>query len=170
LQGWLRGRRLKLIINPQFKPTEKGHTMRHLLIPALFALATPALAHAPAIGPNGGLRLHWGANHYELKPAGNSVSLYVMSANGDKPVDAGKAKATGRLLIGGKLVPVTFTPAGGNRMTAPGALTGNWQAQVVVTMPGQQPATLKFSEKQRADVAAAAKSQHSHQDGNAHSH
>ena len=130
--------------------------MRHLLIPALFVLATPAFAHAPAIGPNGGLRLHWGQNHYELKPAGNVVNVYVMSAENDKPVDASKAKATGRFLIGGKLVPVTFTPAGGNRLTAPGLLTGNWQAQVVVTMPGQQPATLKFSEKQRADVAADA--------------
>lgn len=144
--------------------------MRHILILALFALATPAFAHAPAIGPNGGLRLHWGANHYELKPAGNAVTLYVMTAAADTPVDASKAKATGRLLIGGKLVPVTFTAAGGNRLTAPGALTGNWQAQVVVTMPGQQPATLKFSEKQRVEVADAAKSPPEHQDGNAHSH
>ncbi|MBS3960268.1 MAG: hypothetical protein KGZ61_00300 [Sandarakinorhabdus sp.] len=144
--------------------------MRHLLTAALFALASPAFAHAPAIGPNGGLRLHWGPHHFELKPAGRVVNLYVLTAAADKPVDASKARASGRLLIDGKLVPVTFTPAGGNLLTAPGALTGNWQAQVVIRMPGQQPATLKFSERQRAEVAAAASNPHRHQGNNAHSH
>jgi hypothetical protein len=136
--------------------------MRHrflaLAAPALAALAiaVPAAAHEPAIGPNGGLRLHWGSYHYELKPAASQVQLFVHTAAADKPVDASKAKATGRLLIGGKLVPVTFTPAGGNRLVAPGALAGDWQAQVTITMPGAQPATLRFTEKQRREVAAKA--------------
>jgi hypothetical protein len=128
--------------------------MRHLLTAiAVLAIAAPAAAHAPAIGPNGGLRLHWGQYHYELKPAASQVQLFVHTAAADKPVDARKARATGRLLVGGKLVPVTFAPAGGNLMTAPGALSGNWQAQVTVTMPGAQPATLRFTEKQRREVA-----------------
>ncbi len=121
------------------------------------AMAAPAAAHEPAIGPNGGLRLHWGPYHYELKPAGNQVHLFVLTAAADRPVDATKARATGRLLIGGKLVPVSFTPVGGNRLTAPGALTGDWQAQVTITMPGAQPATLRFTEKQRRAVAGAGK-------------
>lgn len=127
-----------------------------LIALAAVALAAPAVAHAPAIGPNGGLRLHWGQYHYELKPAPGQVQLFVHTAAADKPVDASKARATGRLLTGGKLVPVTFVSAGGNRMTAPGVLDGDWQAQVTITMPGAQPATLRFSEKQRREVAAAA--------------
>lgn len=140
------------------------------LLPAIaaVAIAVPAAAHAPAIGPNGGLRLHWGQYHFELKPAGNQVQLFVLTAAADKPVDVSKARATGRLLIGGKLVPVTFTPAGGNRLTAPGALTGDWQAQVTITMPGAQPATLRFTERQRRDVAA--QTQATKAGGHAHSH
>lgn len=143
--------------------------MKHAFLAlAALALAVPAAAHAPAIGPNGGLRLHWGQYHYELKPAAKQVQLFVHTAAADKPVDASKAKATGRLLIGGKLVPVVFTHAGGNRMTAPGALTGDWQAQVSISMPGAQPATLRFTEKQRREVAAKVPADKA--DGHAHSH
>jgi hypothetical protein len=115
--------------------------------------ATGALAHAPSIGPHGGLRLHWGGYHVELQPMAETVNLHVTAAAGDTSVDVSAAQASGRAMVGGKLMPLVFTPAGGNRLTAPGALTGDWKAQVTLRLPKGQPVTIQFSETQRRDVA-----------------
>lgn len=116
-------------------------------------LATAAAAHAPSIGPHGGLRLHWGGYHVELKPMKNTVDLHVTTAADETPVDVSAASASARAMVGGTLVPLVFTPAGGNRFSAPGSLIGDWKAQVTLRLPKGQPVTIQFSETQRREVA-----------------
>ncbi|MBA4040298.1 MAG: hypothetical protein C0474_00540 [Sphingobium sp.] len=119
---------------------------------AALLVAAPAAAHAPAIGPHGGLRLHWGAYHVELVPAGKQTELYLMRAKDEAPVPAAGTSATAKILAGGRISTANFAPASGNRLVAPVALSGDWRANVSVRLPGGS-ATLLFT----AQAAGAAR-------------
>ncbi|MBA3880919.1 MAG: hypothetical protein C0500_14535 [Sphingobium sp.] len=120
--------------------------MKTSILPFAAALlvAAPAAAHAPAIGPHGGLRLHWGAYHVELVPAGKRTELYLMRAKDDAPVPSSGTSASAKILAGGRIITASFAPAGGNRLIAPIALSGDWRANVSVRLPVGS-ATLLFT-------------------------
>lgn len=128
------------------------------LAAAGLAIAAPAAAHAPAIGPKGGLRLHWGAYHVELVPAGARTELYLRRSTDDAPVPSQGVSATAKVLAGGRIATVGFVPAGGNKLVAPVALRGDWRANVTLKLPGANP-TLSFS---ASGARAAEVAHHAH--------
>ena len=125
-----------------------------LPLAAALLVAAPAAAHAPAIGPHGGLRLHWGAYHVELVPAGKQTELYLMRAKDDAPVPSAGTSASAKILAGGRISTASFAPAGGNRLVALVSLSGDWRANVSVRLPGAN-ATLFFSAREAGAVRHA---------------
>lgn len=132
--------------------------MRNILAISLLLAALPAAAHDMSkLGPRGGQLAHVASNHFELLPLpGGGARLFLYGASDDNPpVDAGKASATARFVVGGKLSAAVFSPAGGNMLVAKGAaLKGDWSALVRVTQPGKPIATVRFN---TAVMAAQAK-------------
>lgn len=125
---------------------------------ALAALAAPGAAHEIiGLGPKGGQMLHWGMSHFELAPGPRGTMLYVYGAtDANPPVKTGGATATGQVVVGGKVVPAVFKPAGGNAMSAPGLrLVGDWVVALTVRVPGRQGAQVRFSNKAMRAQAAA---------------
>jgi len=73
-------------------------------------LASPAVAHEPGIGPNGGMRVDAGPYRVELVPSGTVVTVHI-TLDDDSAVDTAKMSGTAILLIGGKPVRVPLVPA-----------------------------------------------------------
>lgn len=84
----------------------------------LLLLATPALAHAPGIGPNGGMRVDAGPYRVELVPNDTAVVVHI-TMDDDSEVDTAAMTGTAILLIDGKPVRTPLAPA------ADGALSGD---------------------------------------------
>ena len=122
----------------------------YLAAVVLAAMASPAEAHAPHVGPAGGQTIHWGAYHFELVAGAAGSRIFVYRASDRKPVPASAMSATARLLAGGKLVSVPFRPAGGNVLASPQArLSGDWTASVSFRLPGGAP-TIRYSARELA--------------------
>lgn len=93
---------------------------------ALLLLASPAAAHEPDIGPNGGMRVDAGPYRVELVPAGTMVNVHV-TLDDDSAVDTTKMSGTAILLIDGKPVRAPLAPA------TPGVLS----AETGVAVPAE---------------------------------
>ena len=81
-------------------------------------LATPAAAHEPDTGPNGGARMDAGPYRIELVPAGTVVTVHI-TLDDDSAVDTAAMTGTAILLIDGKPARVALVPA------APGTLAAD---------------------------------------------
>jgi hypothetical protein len=92
---------------------------------ALAFLATPAFAHEPRKGPNGGELVDAGAYHIEVIGRGTSIEVLVSDAT-DKPVPATGFKALAIMVIDGKTQRVALEPAADGKKlvgTAPAPIT-----------------------------------------------
>jgi hypothetical protein len=97
---------------------------RHLAL-ALALLATPALAHEPRKGPNGGALVDAGSYHIEVIGSGTTLDVLVSDAV-DKPLPATGFRALAIIVIDGKTQRIALEPtADGKKLTgmAPAPLT-----------------------------------------------
>jgi hypothetical protein len=79
---------------------------------ALALLATPALAHEPRKGPNGGDLVDAGtAYHVEVVGSGTTLTVHV-SDYADKPLSATDFKALAIMVIDGRTHRITLAPSG----------------------------------------------------------
>ncbi len=119
---------------------------RRALTFALLLLATPALAHEPRKGPNGGLLVDAGAYHVEVVSGGMTVDVFL-SDSADKPVAAEGFKATAVLAVAGKSVRILLTPAGGSRLTGQSAapLPADPKGAVLLTAPDGKTAQARLN-------------------------
>ncbi len=101
-------------------------TRRAILTAAVFAALTPASAHEPRKGPNGGDLVDAGsAYHIEVVGKGATLDVYVSDGT-DKPLPAGDFKALAIIVIDGKTHRIAMEPASdGKKLTgaAPAPLT-----------------------------------------------
>ena len=88
------------------------------MIALTLMLATPAAAHEPDTGPNGGARMDAGPYRIELVPAGTVVTVHI-TLDDDSAVDTAAMTGTAILLIDGKPARVALVPA------APGTLAAD---------------------------------------------
>ena len=102
--------------------------MLRMMLLALM-LASPAAAHEPDIGPNGGMRVDAGPYRVELVPSGTMVTVHI-TLDDDSAVDTAKMSGTAILLIGGKPVRVPLVPA------EPGTLSANTSVAVPADVKG----------------------------------
>jgi hypothetical protein len=138
----------------------KETTMRIATIAvATILAAAPATAHEmKVLGPEGGQLAHVGANHYELVPGPGGARLYIYDANNaNRPVDASRARATARVVVGGQMAKASFTPTGGNMLSAAGLrLAGDWTVIVQAGLAPAKPAVaVRFSARGMAAQAKA---------------
>jgi hypothetical protein len=92
-------------------------------------LATPAAAHEPDTGPNGGARMDAGPYRVELVPAGTVVTVHI-TLDDDSAVDTAAMTGTAILLIDGQPVRVALVPA------APGTLSADTGVDVPSDVKG----------------------------------
>ena len=88
------------------------------MIALTLMLATPAAAHEPDTGPNGGARMDAGPYRVELVPTGTVVTVHI-TLDDDSAVDTAAMTGTAILLIDGKPARVALVPA------APGTLAAD---------------------------------------------
>lgn len=92
---------------------------------ALALLATPAFAHEPRKGPNGGALVDAGAYHIEV--IGTGTTLEILLSDGiDKPLPASGFKGLAIIVIDGKTQRVALEPAADGKKlvgTAPAPIT-----------------------------------------------
>lgn len=101
--------------------------LRMLLLTLM--LATPAAAHEPGPGPNGGMRVDAGPYRVELVPSGTMVIVHI-TLDDDSAVDTAKMSGTAILLIDGKPVRVPLMPA------EPGTLSADTGVAVPAEVKG----------------------------------
>ena len=95
------------------------------LVLALALLATPAFAHEPRKGPNGGELVDAGSYHIEVIGRGTAIEVLVSDAT-DKPLPTTGFKALAIMVIDGKTQRIALEPtADGKKLagTAPAPLT-----------------------------------------------
>ena len=82
--------------------------------------------------------------NYELVAKPDLLTIYVVDH--DKPVATAGAKATGTVYAGSEKTPVTFEPAGENKLTAKGSFKTGVGVRVAatVTLAGKQEAKVNF--------------------------
>jgi hypothetical protein len=120
--------------------------MRKLLILTTVLLATPALAHAPKIGPHGGAQADAGDYHVEIVAKDTTLEVYVRD-HSDNPVPAAGFKGTAILVVDGKPQRIPLTPAAENRLTgtSPVVLPAAPKGAVQITPPKGATAQAKFN-------------------------
>lgn len=101
--------------------------LRTLLVTLM--LATPAFAHEPDIGPNGGARVDAGPYRVELVAAGTTITVHITMED-DSAVDTAAMTGTAILLIDGKPVRLPLASA------APGTLSADTGAPVPSEIKG----------------------------------
>ena len=113
---------------------------------ALAMIATPAFAHEPRKGPNGGLLVDAGVYHIEIVSSGMTIDVFV-SDSADKPVAAQGFKATVVLAVAGKSMRVLLTPGGGSRLTgqSESMLPANPKGAVLLTAPDGKTAQARLN-------------------------
>ena len=92
-------------------------------------LASPAAAHEPDIGPNGGARVDAAPYRVELVPDGSTVVVHI-TLDDDSAVDTTGMSGTAILLIDGKPVRVPLEPA------EPGTLSAETGVSVPADVKG----------------------------------
>ena len=118
--------------------------LKILTLAAVMA-ATPALAHAPKIGANGGPQTDAGSFHVEVVPAGTTLAVYVRD-HADKAVQTGGFKGTAIFVVDGKPQRIPLEPAGENKLTgtSPVALPAEPKGAVQITAPDGRTVQAKF--------------------------
>ncbi len=118
-----------------------------LALSFLAMAASTALAHDPATGPNGGLKVDAGNRyHAELVARGTpDIVLFLYDAN-DKPIASTGFRGNAILVIDGKTQRFELQPADGSRLvgTAPVAVPAGVKGAVQLTAPDGTTAQAKF--------------------------
>jgi hypothetical protein len=92
---------------------------------ALTVLASPAFAHEPRKGPNGGELVDAGSYHIEVIGRGTVIEVLVSDAT-DKPLPTTGFKALAIMVIDGKTQRIALEPTADSKKlagTAPAPLT-----------------------------------------------
>ena len=107
-----------------------------LIVTALFAAPSIALAHAPKIGANGGSQTDAGSFHVEVVPKGATLQVFLRD-HSDKDVKTDGFKGTAIFVIDGKPQRIPLTPAGDNRLSGMSSvdLPANPKGAVQITTP-----------------------------------
>jgi hypothetical protein len=108
-------------------------------------LTTPALAHGPKVGVNGGVQSDAGSYHVELVPDGATLQVYLRD-HSDKEVASAGFKGTAIFVIGGKPQRIPLTPTGTNKLTgtSPVELPKEPKGAVQITTPAGSTVQAKF--------------------------
>lgn len=109
-------------------------------------IISPAFAHEPRPGPNGGLMVDAGNYHTELILEGSeNVTLLLFDAN-DQPVESAGFKANAILIINGKAVRFSLQPADGQTMLgkAPSAVEPGVKGAIQITLPDGSAVQAKY--------------------------
>ena len=116
-----------------------------LAISAILAV-TPALAHDPRKGPNGGTIVDAGSYHVELVTKSSTVEVFVTDG-ADKPVISEGLQAVAILITGGKALRIQLKPAGENRLSgqSPVDIPPNPKGAVQLTGPDGTTASARFN-------------------------
>jgi hypothetical protein len=123
--------------------------MVRLLLAALLglSLASPAFAHEPRPGPNGGLKVDAGARHHaELVADGTTkVVVFLYDAN-DQPVLAKGYRANAILVVGGATQRFALQADEANRLvgTAPAPVPSGVKGAVQIIGPDGATAQARF--------------------------
>lgn len=111
------------------------------------ALASPALAHEPRPGPNGGMKVDAGTSHHaELVADGTpSVTVFLYDTN-NQPVAAKGYRANAILVVGGATQRFALQPGEANRLigTAPVPVPAGAKGAVQITGPDGATAQARF--------------------------
>jgi hypothetical protein len=116
-----------------------------LIVTALFAAPSIALAHAPKIGANGGAQADAGSFHVEVVPKGTALQVFLRD-HSDKDVKTDGFKGTAIFVIDGKPQRIPLTPAGENRLSGTSSvdLPANPKGAVQITTPSGSTLQAKF--------------------------
>lgn len=110
---------------------------RRLLTTLLLALpvaGSPALAHGPARGPNGGQMQDIGSYHGELVAEDGRLTFFLFDLN-DRPLPASGLAATAIVLAGGRQQTLAFAPRpDGVALVATGDFRAEPSLRVVVQL------------------------------------
>lgn len=123
--------------------------MNRTILAALLglALASPALAHEPRPGPNGGMKVDAGTSHHaELVADGTAnVTVFLYDAK-DQPVAAKGYRANAILVVGGATQRFALQPGEANRLTgtAPVPVPAGVKGAVQITGPDGATAQARF--------------------------
>ncbi len=123
--------------------------MNRILLAALLGLclATPAFAHDPRPGPNGGLKVDAGSRHHaELVTNGTTqVVVFLYDAN-DQPVPAQGYRANAILVVGGAPQRFALQAGEANRLvgTAPATVPSGAKGAVQIIGPDGATAQARF--------------------------
>lgn len=123
--------------------------MTRLVVAALLglSLATPAFAHDPRPGPNGGLKVDAGTRHHaELVANGTpQVVVFLYDAN-DQPVAAQGYRGNAILVVAGTTQRFPLQPGDGNRLigTAAVPVPAGTKGAVQITGPDGATAQARF--------------------------
>ncbi|MFV3073197.1 hypothetical protein [Niveispirillum fermenti] len=139
-----------------------------ILAAALAVSPLPALAHAPPVGPHGGMQVHAGPLHQELMIADGTLTLYLNTMH-DKPVDTAGATGTATLLLDGAPVQVALAPAGPNSLSGrlDQAVPAGTRIATLVTLAGKGPLQARYEWKP-ADTQAHGHDHGDHGDHTGH--
>lgn len=97
--------------------------MNRILLAALLglSLATPAFAHDPRPGPNGGLKVDAGARHHaELVANGTPQVVVFLYDQNDRPVLSQGYRANAILVVSGATQRFALQPGEANRLVGTG--------------------------------------------------
>jgi len=109
-------------------------------------LASPLLAHEPAKGRNGGLRVDAGVYHTELLVDGTTKVVIFLSDVEDKPIPSAGFKGTAILIIDGKSQRIEMLPAEASMLvgTAPAPVQPGVKGVVQLFSPDGKTSQGKF--------------------------
>lgn len=114
---------------------------------AIFAaIVSPALAHAPKVGVNGGPQADAGSFHVEVVSEGTRLQIFLRD-HSDKSVSTDGYKGTAIFVIDNKPERIPLVPAGANKMTGTSAvpLPAEPKGAVQVTTPTGSTVQAKFN-------------------------
>jgi hypothetical protein len=120
-------------------------TIQALAFTAAIVAATPAFAHAPKIGANGGAQTDAGSLHVEVLSKGTVLEVFLRD-HGDKAVASEGYKGTAIFVIDGKAQRIPLSPSGDNKLTGSAAveLPKEPKGAVQITIPGGNTVQAKF--------------------------
>lgn len=107
--------------------------MKALLLAALLAFATPAFAHGPQKGPNGGPMDDVAGVHVEIISSGNTITLHVFDEGG-KPIATQGFTASAMVVSGAQRETLKLDPQGQNQLKGDAKAAVPAGANVTVTV------------------------------------
>ena len=116
-----------------------------LIVTALFAAPSIAMAHASKIGANGGAQTDAGSFHIEVVPKGTTLQVFLRD-HSDNDVKTDGFKGTAIFVIDGKPQRIPLTPAGENSLSGTSSvdLPANPKGAVQITTPSGSTLQAKF--------------------------